>query len=71
MRRIVLDTNCLIQMLSKRSPYYVAWKAYQEEKFALCISNDILTEYREMKDLQNKKYSVYLQYYPLRVICVW
>lgn len=40
MRRIVLDTNCLIQMLSSHSPYYAAWKAYQAEKYALCVSND-------------------------------
>lgn len=48
MRRIVLDTNCLIQMLSRRSPYYVAWIAYQHEQFALCISNEIISEYREV-----------------------
>lgn len=48
MRRIVLDTNCLIQMLSRRSPFYVAWIALQQEKYALCVSNDILTEYREI-----------------------
>ncbi|MGM9745910.1 MAG: putative toxin-antitoxin system toxin component, PIN family [Paludibacteraceae bacterium] len=48
MQRIVLDTNCLIQMLSRHSPYYAAWKAYQSEAFALCVSNDIITEYREI-----------------------
>ena len=48
MKRIVLDTNCLIQMLSRRSPFYVIWQAYQKEQFALCVSNDILTEYREI-----------------------
>ncbi|MCQ2313235.1 MAG: putative toxin-antitoxin system toxin component, PIN family [Paludibacteraceae bacterium] len=48
MKRIVLDTNCLIQMLSRRSPFYAIWKAYQQEQFALCVSNDILTEYREI-----------------------
>ncbi len=48
MRRIVLDTNCLIQMLSSHSPYYAAWKAYQAEQYALCVSNEILTEYHEI-----------------------
>lgn len=48
MRRIVLDTNCLLQMLSSHSPYYAAWKALQNEQYALCVSNDILTEYREI-----------------------
>lgn len=48
MKRIVLDTNCLIQMLSRRSPFYAVWQAYQKEQFALCVSNDILTEYREI-----------------------
>ena len=48
MKRIVLDTNCLVQMLSSHSPYYAAWKAFQAEQFALCVSNEILTEYNEI-----------------------
>lgn len=48
MKRIVLDTNCLVQMLSSHSPYYTAWKAFQAEQFALCVSNEILTEYNEI-----------------------
>ncbi len=48
MNRVVLDTNCLIQMLSRRSPFYAIWKMYQQESFALCVSNEILNEYREI-----------------------
>jgi len=48
MRRIVLDTNALVQMISRRTPYYELWQAYQNEKYGLCVSNDIITEYREI-----------------------
>ena len=48
MRDIVLDTNCLLQMLSRRSPAYKAWLAYQREQYKICVSNDILNEYHEI-----------------------
>ena len=45
---IVIDTNCLIQMLSKRSPYRLIWDAFLAKRFQLCVSNDILDEYQEI-----------------------
>lgn len=56
MRRIVLDTNALVQMISRHSPYYELWQAYQNEKYGLCISNDILTEYREIIEEQTSAF---------------
>lgn len=50
--RIVLDTNALVQMISRHSPYYEIWQAFQKEKFGLCVSNDIITEYREIIEEQ-------------------
>ncbi len=47
-KRIVLDTNCLISSLSKRGNYYSIWKGFQEGKYILCVSNDILEEYTEI-----------------------
>lgn len=47
-KRIVLDTNCLISSLSKRGNYYSIWKGFQEGKYILCVSNDILEEYMEI-----------------------
>ncbi|MBO4372571.1 MAG: putative toxin-antitoxin system toxin component, PIN family [Bacteroidales bacterium] len=47
-RRIVLDTNVLIASLSRRGRYYSVWRGFQEGKYILCISNEILDEYIEI-----------------------
>ena len=47
-RRIVLDTNCLVQIISAHSPYRPAWQAFREGRYILCVSNDILNEYSEI-----------------------
>ena len=41
-RNIVLDTNCLVQIISAHSPYRPAWQAFREGRYILCVSNDIL-----------------------------
>ena len=45
---IVLDTNCLIMSLSRRSPYYSVWRNFVEGNYMLCITNEILAEYEEI-----------------------
>ena len=47
-RLIVLDTNCLVQMLSIHSPYRPAWQAFRDGRYSLCVSNEILNEYQEI-----------------------
>lgn len=47
-KRIVLDTNGLISSLSRRGNYYSVWKSFQEGKYILCLSNDIIEEYTEV-----------------------
>lgn len=47
-RQVVLDTNCLVQMISVHSPYRPAWQAFRDGKYILCVSNDILNEYLEI-----------------------
>ena len=47
-RKIVLDTNCLVQIISAHSPYRPAWQAFREGRYTLCVSNDILNEYSEI-----------------------
>ena len=47
-RHIVLDTNCLVQMLSVHGSYRLAWQAFREGKYLLCVSNEILDEYEEI-----------------------
>ncbi len=38
---IVLDTNCLIQMISRRSPYYDLWQYFINGSYRLCVTNEI------------------------------
>lgn len=47
-RQILLDTNCLVQMISLHSPYRPVWQAFRDGRYTLCVSNDILTEYNEI-----------------------
>ena len=47
-RLVVLDTNCLVQMLSVHSSYRPAWQAFREGKYELCVTNEILEEYQGM-----------------------
>lgn len=48
MRNVVLDTNCLVQMISVHSPYRPVWQAFREGEFYLCVSDEILYEYLEV-----------------------
>lgn len=48
MRYVVLDTNCLIQILPTRSRYHQIWADFLGGKYRLCVSNEILAEYEEI-----------------------
>ena len=52
MRRIVLDTNCLLQALPTRSIFHKVWEDILRGKVALCVNTEILNEYEEI--LANK-----------------
>ena len=45
---IVLDTNCLLMSLSRRSRYYPVWRDFVDGKYTLCITKEILAEYEEI-----------------------
>lgn len=47
-KKVVIDTNCLLQILGRHSVYHVLWKAFLEGRFILCLSNEILNEYEEI-----------------------
>lgn len=47
-RNIVLDTNCLIQIISRKSQCYYLWELFLEGFYNLCITNEILEEYEEI-----------------------
>ena len=48
MRRIVLDTNCLLQALPSRSPYHKIWAEVLAGHISLCVNTEILNEYEEI-----------------------
>ena len=47
-RLVVLDTNCLIQILGIHSKYRFLWSKFMANEYVLCISNEILHEYEEI-----------------------
>ena len=47
-RRVVLDTNCLLASLSRLGSSYPVWKGFQEGRFTLCVTTEILSEYEEI-----------------------
>ena len=48
MRNVVLDTNCLLQMIPIRSKYRPAWQSFLDGNYFLCVSNEIISEYLEI-----------------------
>lgn len=48
MNPVVIDTNCLLQIIPLHSPYRPIWDAFLAGHFDLCVSNDILEEYQEI-----------------------
>jgi len=46
--KIVIDTNCLISFIGKKSPYRNVFDAFLENKFSICASSEILLEYEEL-----------------------
>ena len=48
MRHIVLDTNCLLQVLPSHSPYHKIWTEVLAGRISLCVNTEILNEYEEI-----------------------
>lgn len=52
MNPVVIDTNCLLQIIARKSPYRPIWDAFLHGNFQLCVSNEILDEYQEILEQQ-------------------
>ena len=52
MNPVVIDTNCLLQIIARKSPYRPIWDAFLAGKYQLCVSNEILEEYQEILEQQ-------------------
>lgn len=48
MQAIVLDTNCLVQIVSHNSKLYPIWQNFLSGKYRLCVTTEILEEYEEI-----------------------
>lgn len=48
MNPVVIDTNCLLQIIAHKSPYRPIWDAFLAGYFDLCVSEEILYEYQEV-----------------------
>ena len=48
MKKVVLDTNCLLISLPRISPYRNVWNSFLKGEFMLCVSTEILDEYHEI-----------------------
>jgi len=46
--KIVLDTNCFVSCIGKRSPYRNVFDGFLSGSYILCVSTDILLEYEEI-----------------------
>lgn len=46
--RLVLDTNSLIQCVSRRSRYHDLWLSFADGRNHLCVTTEILNEYVEI-----------------------
>jgi uncharacterized protein len=46
--RVVIDTNILIAIIGKKSPFRWIFDCIIQGKIALCVSTEILLEYREI-----------------------
>ena len=47
-RNIVLDTNCLLQIIARRSKNYSVWEGFLNGDHCLCYTTEILEEYEEI-----------------------
>ena len=52
MNPVVIDTNCLLQIISRKSPYRPIWDAFLAGRYTLCAFNEILDEYQEILEQQ-------------------
>lgn len=48
MQRIVLDTNCLLISIPRKSKYHKIFTDFILGKYILCVSNEIILEYEEI-----------------------
>ena len=56
MRRVVLDTNCLLAILPTHSLYHQVWTDFLEGCLEFCVSTEVLFEYEEILSVKTSPY---------------
>jgi putative PIN family toxin of toxin-antitoxin system len=56
MRRVVIDTNCLLAILPTHSPYHQVWTDFLSGKLEICVSTEVLFEYEEILSEKTSPY---------------
>ncbi|MCU0326958.1 MAG: putative toxin-antitoxin system toxin component, PIN family [Spirosomaceae bacterium] len=56
--KVVIDTNCLLVSISRKSKYNWLFQALIDKKFELCLTTEILNEYEEIIDKYFSKETV-------------
>jgi uncharacterized protein len=46
--KVVIDTNCLLSCIGKKSPYRNVFDAFLENRVIICANTEILFEYEEV-----------------------
>lgn len=46
--RVVLDTNCLVQIVIKQAEFGFVWNEFLDGNVVLCVTTEILFEYEEI-----------------------
>jgi putative PIN family toxin of toxin-antitoxin system len=46
--KVVIDTNCLLSCIGKKSPYRNVFDAFIKNRITLCASSEMLLEYEEI-----------------------
>lgn len=53
--KVVLDTNILIAVIGRKSPFRWIFDCIVQGKISLCVSNEILFEYREILERKTSR----------------
>ena len=53
--KIVIDTNCLIQMVGRNTPYHAVFKAVLSGQLTLLLSKEVALEYEEVISLKTSQ----------------
>ena len=60
-RNIVLDTNCLLQIIARKSKNYFLWEGSLNGDYCLCYTTEILEEYEVEKEVAKDLTNGYLK----------